>query len=161
MKNKGKIGSAAVIGAIGLVAALSIFLSSRLSDADRAMTGKLLQSMDKVATFEGVNSEPWDVVCYLDPYDMPARRMQVYLPEGGRDLSFTPSGSAMGEEEGGLVFVNRATKVARVFVIEHTGIHRIEGPRCLERPQAYFAVDRIDALNASYTQLKLVAGQKI
>ena len=150
-----------MIGSIGLMAALYIFLSSGLSDADRAMTGKLLQSVDKVAAFEGVNPEPWDVVCYLDPYDMPARRMQVYLPEGGRDLSFAPNGSAMDEEEGGLVFVNRSTKVARVFVIEHTGIHEIVGPRCLERPQAYFAVTRVEALNRSYIRLEFADGTKI
>lgn len=116
-----------------------------------------LTTLGKQTSFESVYTGPkWDIVCYLDPYSFPSKRIPSYLPEVGSSLTYQPSDLWIDEEQVGLVFIDTALRTAHVMRIRQADVYRIVGPRCLESTKAHFIVERVPAPNLTYTRLTFI-----
>lgn len=147
------------VGALcAVLLAIAIVGSPPLPRESAEMMEGLLAAGSEPTPFSAVLPDrEWDTVCYLDPYDLPSRRLPFHLSEDLRNFSFQPSHRWIDEHENGLAFIDRRARMVHVFIVKKLpptqGIYRIEGPRCLERESAFFKVALVHGLNFSANHL--------
>jgi hypothetical protein len=143
---------------VGIVLTLAYAaLNTPRTAAEKKLLANLKQGQGELRSFNSLDLPfEWDTVCYLDPYSFPSQRLPGYLPDVGRNLVYKPEDRYIDEEEHGLTFIDRKGRTAHVLLIDIRELNRIVGPRCLDRTNASFRIERIAGANLTYDQLTFV-----
>lgn len=145
-----------VIGCSIVLGALAFLIPPRHANAG-PLVERLLSATSRSTPFAAVlPGLEWDMVCYLDPYSFPSRRLPAFLDTDMSGFEYRPSDEWIGEEENSLAFIDQEAKVVHVYPVERRVIRQISGPRCLNNEFAFFMVEDIQAPNIAYKRLTLV-----
>ena len=102
-----------------LLLVIAIVGSPPLPRGSAEMMERLLAAGPEPTPFSAVLPDhDWETVCYLDPYDLPERRLPFHLSEDLGNFSFQPSHRWIDEHENGLAFVDRRGRIVHVFIVK-------------------------------------------
>lgn len=136
------------------VAAGLLFAVASCEVSTGSLTEPILDTNGTTTPFAKILPDrEWDTVCYLDPYASSSLALAKYLGPDLDDFDYWPSDRWIGEEENGITFVDRRSKIVYVYALSRRDIREIVGPRCLQKSAAFFRLDLIQARNITYKQL--------